>query len=86
MEKTTFNVTLAHLGRLSAERELLRNTLLLRSPAHGERYRNATQLELDCKALRAEADTFALFELGERRREVAHALDTAERVLGRSGT
>lgn len=84
MTNSTFNVTLAHLGRLSAERELLRNTLLLRSPAHGERYRNNTQLELDCTALRAEADTFALFELAERRREIADALDAAERVLGRS--
>ena len=37
------------------------------------------------RELTAEADLFALIELAERRREIAHALDAAERVLGISG-
>jgi hypothetical protein len=82
--QSTLNVTLAHLGRLSAERELLRNAALLlkaRDVADGPRY---PHLAARCFELEGEAQTFALFELAERRREIAHALDAAERVLGRA--
>jgi hypothetical protein len=72
------NVSLAHAARKSAERQLLRDVgNALRT--HGAQH---AQAELEASELRAEADTFALLELAERRRETHHALDAAERVLG----
>jgi len=79
--ESSLNVSLAHAARKSAERQLLRDVAyVLRT--HGPHHARA---KLEASELRAEADTFALFELAERRREVHDALNAAERVLGCSG-